>query len=99
MANPKFKPACFFSLSEIQEPEEQTLEERVLTHLKLNYPVFHTIDNLQYNLNYFNFERIYNVIISLEKKGLIKKIMILHHIDGKFFSLNGYQFNLNKEKE
>lgn len=97
--NPKFKPACFFSPSEVQEPEEQTLERKILDLFKLNYPVFLTIDNLQYNLNYFNFERIYNIIISLKKKGLIKKIMIFHQYDGKFISLNGYQFNLNLNKK
>jgi len=97
--NPEFKPACFFSPSEIKEPEGQTLEREVLNLFKSNYPIYLTRDNLQYSLNYFNATKIYNVIISLEKKGLIKRITIFHHIDEKFISFNGYQFNLNKGNE
>ena len=92
--NPGFKPACFFSPSEYQEPEEQELERKILDIFRSHYPVYLTKDNLQYTLNYFNSIRIYNVIVSLEKKGLIRRITIFHQIDGKFISFNGYQFIL-----
>lgn len=92
--SPKFKPACFFSPSEIQEPKEQTLEEKVLSLFKSSYPVYLTRDNLQYSLNHFNAMRIHKATISLERKGLIKRITIFHFIDGRSISFNGYQFIL-----
>jgi len=95
--NHRLKPTCFFSPSEIQESKEQIFEKKILDILKSNYPVYLTINNLQYSLNHFNPIIIYKTIVSLEKKGLIKRITIFHHIDEKSVSFNGYQFNLNKK--
>lgn len=91
--SPEFKPACFFSPSETQEPED-IFEKRILDVLKSQYPVYLTRDNLQYSLNYLDAIRTNKAIVSLEKKELIKRITIFHYIDGRSIIFNGYQFIL-----